>query len=274
MKPVKSASAKEDDFGLSESSLICSIFRDQKKVKDLKIIRENFSEIGKKNFDLSFPFDPSLFALEDGDTVTFIASAEDNFPSRKPTLSKPLKLQIVGPEKHAEMIRAQIDGVISEISEIARSQEAVQFETLSAEERLRKSSEQQLNSKETVEINHLKDDQNDLAKRLNTSARNGSEILNEAAKNPFFDSEILKEFASSLNEIKETSSGPMRESENKLNAATSSNTSAASQSMIQSAEYQERALEELRKVLAKFSEQLDRLEARTLAQRLTKLEKN
>ena len=43
--------------------------------------------------------------------------------------------------------------------------------------------------------------------------------------------------------------------------------------MMQSAESQERALEELRKVLAKFSEQLDRLEARTLAQRLTKLEK-
>ena len=43
--------------------------------------------------------------------------------------------------------------------------------------------------------------------------------------------------------------------------------------MMQSAEDQQRALEELRKVLAKFSEQLDRLEARTLAQRLKKLEK-
>ena len=66
----------------------------------------------------------------------------------------------------------------------------------------------------------------------------------------------------------------MRESENKLNAAASSNTSEASQSLMQSAASQERALEELRKVLAKFSKQLDRLEAKTLAQRLTKLEKN
>ena len=65
----------------------------------------------------------------------------------------------------------------------------------------------------------------------------------------------------------------MRESENKLKDAASSNASDASQSMMQSAESQERALEELRRVLAKFSEQLDRLEARTLAQRLTTLEK-
>ena len=263
----------KDDFGLTECSLVCSIFRGEKKIKDLEIIRENLDKIGKKNFELSFPFDPSLLSLEDGDTVTLIASAQDNFPFRAPSLSKPLKLQIIGPEKHAEMIRAQIDGVIAEIAEIARNQEAVQFETLSAEENVRKSTDQQLNSKESAEINNLKNDQNDLAKRLNSSARNGSDIINEASKNPFFDPETLKEFASSLSEIKETSSGSMKESESKLSTAASSNSSEASQSMMRSVESQERALEELRKVLAKFSEQLDRLEARTLAQRLTKLEK-
>ena len=34
----------EDDFGLKECSLTCSIFRAEKKIKDLEIIRENFSE--------------------------------------------------------------------------------------------------------------------------------------------------------------------------------------------------------------------------------------
>ena len=44
----------------------------------------------------------------------------------------------------------------------------------------------------------------------------------------------------------------MRESENKLNAAASSNASEASQSMMQSVESQEKALEELRKVWQSF----------------------
>ena len=263
----------KDDFGLKECSLLFSVFRNQKKINDLEIIEEKFSKIRKEKFELSFPFDPSLYSLEDGDEVSFVASAIDDYPEREPTLSTPLKFQIIGPEKHAEMIRSQIDGVISEISEIARNQEGIQFETLSSEEKVRKSTEQQLSPKETADINNLKTDQNDLAKRLNASARNGSEIINEAAKNPFFVPKTLTEFASSLSEIKKTSTGSMRDSENKLNDAASSNVSEASKSMMQSAESQERALEELRKVLAKFAEQLDRLEARTLAQRLTKLEK-
>ena len=263
----------EDDFGLKECSLTCSLFRGEKKIKDLDIISENFPEVETKKYELSFPFDPSLMALEDGDEINFIATARDKYPERKPTLSKPLKLVVIGPEKHAEMIRSQMDAVIAEISEIARNQEALQFETLSAEEKTRRSEEPQLKPIERAEINNLKNDQNDLAKRLNSTARNGSDIINEATKNPFFTPEILNEFASSLKKIKETSAGSMKESENRLNTAASSNSSEASQSMMQSAEAQERALEELRKVLAMFSEQLDRLEARTLAQRLTKLEK-
>lgn len=263
----------KDDFGLRECSLRLSVFRDQRKIKDLEIIQEKFNEIRKENFELSFPFDPGLFSFEDGDEVTFVASAIDDYPGREPTLSTPLKYRIIGPEIHAEMIRSRMNSVIAEVSEIARDQEGIQFETLSTQEKTGKSAEQQLTQKETAEINNLKNDQKNLAKRLNTTARNGSDTINEATKNPFFTTETLREFASSLNEIKETSTGSMRESENKLNDAASSNASDASQSMMQSAESQERALEELRRVLAKFSEQLDRLEARTLAQRLVKLEK-
>ena len=76
--------------------------------------------------------------------------------------------------------------------------------------------------------------------------------MNEAAKNSLFDPELLQEFATSLREIRETSSGTMSESEKKLNSASRSDSSQASQAMMQSAEFQQRALEELRKVLAKF----------------------
>ena len=263
----------EDDFGLSEISLNLSILRNQKKSKEIEVYRIKLPEVGTKSFELEYPFDPSLFDMEDGDEVIFIASTKDNFPVRDATLSKALKMQIIGPEKHADIIRSQIDNIISEISEIARNQEAVQFETLSVEELVRKSSQKELDSKQTKEISNLKNDQNELAIGLNTTAKNGSNILNEASKNSLFDPELLHAFALSIGEIRETSSGSMSESEKQLDSAASSNTSEASQSMMQSAESQERVLEELRRILAKFSEQLDRLEARTLAQRLTKLEK-
>ena len=263
----------KDDFGIYSVSLSCNILRNQKKIQDIELISENFPNNGIKNFDLSFPFDPSLLSLEDGDEIIFTASAIDHFPGREFTQSKPLKLKIIGQEKHAEMIRAQMDSVISETAEIARNQEALQYQTLSTEAKLRESTEPMLNTKETSVIKDLKNDQNDLAKRLLANAKDGSEIINEAAKNPIFDSQTLSEFASSLSTLKKISSGPMLESEKNLNFAASSNKSKAGQSIMLSAQSQQQALEELRKVLAKFSQQLDRLEARTLAQRLIKLEK-
>ena len=36
--------------------------------------------------------------MEDGDEIVFIATAKDNFPGRELTLSKPLKLRVIGPE--------------------------------------------------------------------------------------------------------------------------------------------------------------------------------
>ena len=92
------------------------------------------------------------------------------------------------------MIRARMDVIISEISEIARNQEEIQFETLTAEEKVRKVLNSNWNQKETAEITDLENDQNDLANRLNITVRNGSDILDEASKNPIFDSETLKEF--------------------------------------------------------------------------------
>ena len=41
----------KDDFGLTECSLVCSIFKGEKKIKDLEIIRENLDEIGKRTLN-------------------------------------------------------------------------------------------------------------------------------------------------------------------------------------------------------------------------------
>ena len=57
--------------------------RNQKKIQDIKLISENFPNNGIKNFDLSFPLDPSLLSLEDGDEIIFTASAIDHFPGRE-----------------------------------------------------------------------------------------------------------------------------------------------------------------------------------------------
>ena len=65
--------------------------------------------------------------MGDGDEIVFFATSKDHYPERGSVISKPLKLKIIGPEKHAEMIRSQMDMLIAEVSEITRSQEAIQL---------------------------------------------------------------------------------------------------------------------------------------------------
>ena len=166
-----------------------------------------------------------------------------------------------------------MDLVIAEVSEIARWQEAIQFETLSLETTINDKDDRELDRKSANEISNLQGDQKDLASSLNSITRSGFDTLNEATKNPLFDLEILREFATSLQKMEETSQNPMREAKQKLNAAGNSQTSKASQSMLQAAESQQKALDKLRDVLAKFSNQLDKLEAITLAERLRKLKR-
>ena len=262
-----------DDFGLSEISLLFEISKGSQSNDRQVLFRKFFPSRGEISFDLSFPFDPSLFDIGDGDEIVFYASSKDHYPHRDTVYSKPLKLKVVGPEKHAEMIRVQMDLVIAEVSEIARWQEAIQFETLSLETTIKDKDDRELDRKSANEISNLQGDQKDLASSLDSITRSGFDTLNEATKNPLFDLEILREFATSLQKMEETSQNPMREAKQKLNAAGNSQTSKASQSMLQAAESQQKALDKLRDVLAKFSNQLDKLEAITLAERLRKLKR-
>ncbi len=262
-----------DDFGLSEISLTCKIAKQENKAPEQELFRKTFPTSDTKSFELSFPFDPSIFEVGDGDEIVFFATSKDHYPERDSVISKPLKLKIIGPEKHAEMIRTQMDMVIAEVSEIARSQEATQFETLAAETKINSQDNKELDRKSVTEISNLRDDQKELASMLKTTASTGLETLNEATKNPLFNTNLLKEFANSIKEMQDTSQNSMRDAGKKLNTASTSESQQASQSMMQAAEFQQKALDDLRDILAKFSKQLDDLEAITLAERLRKLKR-
>ena len=77
-----------------------------------------------------FPFDPQFLALEDGDEAVFTVTSQDRFPGREITRSKPLHLSILGPARHADSIRSQMEVMMAEVAEIARNQESTQFQTL------------------------------------------------------------------------------------------------------------------------------------------------
>ena len=246
-----------DDYGLARFQL-CMQFPDRKEKNATHVLwdQEEVGQIIKNEFTL--PFDPSFFNLEDGDRIELFGRAWDRMPGRVPTVSKKIVLRVIGLEAHAEQLREDIENIMALTSEIAREQENILMETSSLEQELRYSEK---------ELNTIAELQQENAKNLKNAAEDGLSILDEAVRNPMFETESLEKFAQTLNKMQTVASSPMRDASMQIKQAK------ISKSLSNAIMNEQSALEQLEEILAEGASQLDRLEALTLSQRLRKFEK-
>jgi len=262
----------KDDLGLARTKLKIKATRGKDLLIDSTIYEQIEVENNVTQFGFPFPFDPSLFKLRDGDVVEFTAHAVDRLPQREPTISRTVRFFVVGPEKHAEIIRGKMEAIMARTSEIAREQESLLMETIALEEEV-EASDESIDAKTERKLSKLADMQRTNARNLKANAEEGMDVLEEAARNPTFDQEAIKDFGETLEKMKDVASSKMIPASSKIQQAQASPPSAASQSLAQAEELEREALSELQEILSDSSEQLDRLEARNLAQRLRKVEK-
>jgi hypothetical protein len=261
----------KDDFGVAESRLKMKAIRGNDLLIEstLYIQTEKESNLSVTNFD--FPFDPRLFTLQDGDIAEFSAQVLDRMPGRELSSSRTVRFFVVGPEKHAQLIRENMETIISRTSEIAREQESLLMETIEIEEWV-EDSEESLDPKTGQKLSKLADMQRTNSRNLRNNAEEGMKVLEEAARNPVFDQEALEDFGETLEKMKGVASSKMNPASSKMNQAQASNPSSASESLAEAEQLEREAISELQEILADSSEQLDRLEALNFAQRLRKVE--
>ena len=261
----------KDDFGVAESRLKMKAIRGNDLLIEstLYVQTEKESNLTVTNFD--FPFDPRLFTLQDGDIAEFSAQVLDRMPGRELSSSRTVRFFVVGPEKHAQLIRENMEAIISRTSEIAREQESLLMETIEIEE-LVEDSKESLDPKTEQKLSKLADMQRTNSRNLRNNAEEGMKVLEEAARNPVFDQEALEDFGETLEKMKGVASSKMSPASSKMNLAQVSNPSSASESLSEAEQLEREAISELQEILADSSEQLDRLEALNFAQRLRKVE--
>ena len=261
----------KDDFGVAESRLKMKAIRGKDVMIEstLYIQNEKESNLTATNFD--FPFDPRLFSLQDGDIAEFSAEAIDRMPDRDLSSSRTVRFFVVGPEKHAQLIRERMEAIIALTSEIAREQESLLMETIEIEEMV-EGREESLDPKTEQKLSKLADMQRANARNLRNNAEEGMKVLEEAARNPVFGREGLEDFTETLERMKDVASSKMNLASSKMNQAQSSPPSSASESLAEAEQLEREAISELQEILADSSEQLDRLEALNFAQRLRKVE--
>ena len=260
----------KDDFGISEMELHLSVeTAEGKSHKPERLSRKTEESPAAKTLDIAFPFDPSFLGLKAGDVALLRAKALDRFPGRSHSVSREILLHVVGPEEHAEAVRRKMEEILAQVSEIAREEEAILLENIRlADEAFDKLDDRQSDRA----LDNLSESQRDNARDLREAADQGAEALREALRNPLFDEETLKKWSETMKKMEDVAAGEMAQAARSIEEARSSPSS--SKPSLSEAEQSERdALDNLREILAEANEQLDNLEALTLAQRLRQVQK-
>ena len=198
----------KDDLGIEKTLLKIKAIRGNDLLIDTTLYNqaESNSSVTLSGFD--FPFDPRFFTLQDGDVAEFTAFVSDRMPGREATPSRTVRFFIVGPEKHAEIIREQMEAIMARTAEIAREQENLLMETIELEDEV-EASEDSLDSKTERKISKLADMQRANSSNLKNNAEEGMEVLEDAIRNPLFDQEALKDFGETLEQMKSVASNQM-----------------------------------------------------------------
>ena len=262
----------KDDLGIESYSLEMSSTRGEMVFLQRTILKHFIRNDLEKEINLSFPFEPGFFGLEDGDQVSFTILVKDRFPNRILTRSKPLKLIILGSEKHAQRITEKMEDLMDQVADIARDQETLLSETRKQSKDLEIFNEPELNPEEREDLGFLSEKQRQISDRLSTLAQKGLALLDNASNNPIFDASNLKDFGHSFGTMKEIATGQMEDSGKEIQLAQNLIREAANLSLSTASQMQFDALQRLQALLDTFSEQMEELEAKTLAQRLRNVE--
>ena len=262
----------KDDLGIESYSLEMSSTRGEMVFLQRTILKHFIRNDLEKEINLSFPFEPGFFGLEDGDQVSFTILVKDRFPNRILTRSKPLKLIILGSEKHAQRITEKMEDLMDQVADIARDQETLLSETRKQSKDLEIFNEPELNPEEREDLGFLSEKQRQISDRLSTLAQKGLALLDNASNNPIFDASNLKDFGHSFGTMKEIATEQMEDSGKEIQLAQNLIREAANLSLSTASQMQFDALQRLQALLDTFSEQMEELEAKTLAQRLRNVE--
>lgn len=262
----------KDDLGIESYSLEMNSTRGEMVFLQRTILKHFIRNDLEKEINLSFPFEPGFFGLEDGDQVSFTILVKDRFPNRILTRSKPLKLIILGSEKHAQRITEKMEDLMDQVADIARDQETLLSETRKQSKDLEIFNDPELNPEEREDLGFLSEKQRQISDRLSTLAQKGLALLDNASNNPIFDASNLKDFGHSFGTMKEIATGQMEDSGKEIQLAQNLIREAANLSLSTASQMQFDALQRLQALLDTFSEQMEELEAKTLAQRLRNVE--
>ncbi len=256
-----------DDFGVSDLGLMWETFseRPAANASTATEVKVQTASPQEKTAEKVFKWSPSLYHIPVDSVVEIQGYARDFFPERERIRTPVYRIQVLSPEKHAEMLRQQLEGVLAQVEEVTRLQEKIVNDT-----RELKENSALPESQKAARLGQSHEEQAQNAATLEDLSQRGRQTLQEAIKNPLVSPDAVRDFSRTMQQWQKLSQGAMKEAAQSLKSAQQ-NADSRPQDLAQALEKEEQALKELEKQQGKNNDNMDQLQAATFAQRLRRI---
>lgn len=253
-----------DDYGVRDLGLMWEIYADVPVAggtasTEVKMLAETPHE---RRMEKTFSWSPVLFRVPADSVVDLQAFARDYYPKRERVKSPIYRVQVMSPEKHAEMLRLRLEGILSKVEEVARFEEKIANNTLDIKDNIDLPENQKL-----AKLAQNQEDQLQNAANLEQVSREGKQVLQEAMKNPSISTDAMREFGQAVNQWQKLAQKNMRGAADDLKSSRQ-NASSRQQDLESAYKKEKEAVDALAKQQGKNNESMDELQAMTMAQRL------
>ena len=261
--------AARDDFGVREIGIDWQLLTGELAASNTGPQRLSLSAPAprERTLEETFPFSPAVLGIPLDSIVEVRAFATDFFPGREPSQTPVFRVHVLGTERHAELVRQNLESLLSQLEEVTRLEEKL---TASTHE-LQQLTDDKLDADQATErIAAAKEEQNQNAANLEQLAKEGKMTLREAFRNPTFSEETLREWTKNMQEMQQLSQNQMQQASQSLESAQQK-AEARRENLQAAAQKEQEILDALEQMQRNVNKGLDELQALTLAQRLRKV---
>jgi hypothetical protein len=256
-----------DDFGVRDLGLSWGLTADS-PAADLATseVKKQTPAAGVKEAEKKFSWSPSMYGIPTDATVEMEGFARDYFPGRERSRTPVYRIRVLSPEEHAELVRQQLEGLLTQVEEVTRLQEKIVAGLAEV-----KDADKMAAAQKASRPAQSKDDQMQNAANLAELAKQGEESVREAMKNPLFNAETIRQWSKSMQQWNQLSEQKMPAAASAMKSAQQSSGAQQPQDMADAQQKAEDILKELEQMEDKANQHLDNMQALTLAQRLRKV---
>jgi hypothetical protein len=265
MLPVRISST--DDYGVKNVGVAMEITLPQKpEAPQARKVEVRTGGHQEKRLEGTYQLAPALLRAPAGSMIGLKATSVDYYPGRAPSESVQHRIFVMSKEEHARLILEELEKLRAAIEELTRRQENLLSDTrlvkdMKPEELMREETSKQL-AEQAAE-------QAEYARQLERLAQENLKTAREAMRNKSISEESIKEMLENTEIMQNISRQNMSPANQMLSRAQQSqNASQRGEQVRQGEQQEQQALENLQDLQKKMASMQDKMQAKSLADRL------